>query len=169
MLRKKILLGGGTHKKAGYINIDILNLPEVDIVHDLSQGIPLEDNSVEEIVANHILEHLPDTLSIMKEMYRVCIDGAIIKIKVPYFKSIGAFKDPTHKSFFTEKTFDYFDSERMQNLPNYQISFDFRIEHTGYIWSQKWIRFLPFKKSVFLPYFWNIARTMHITLMVVKK
>ena len=86
----KLNLGGGIDVKTGYTNVDLLDLPQVDLVCDVTKGIPLEDNSVNEVVANHFLEHIADTDALMNELYRVCKNGAIIKIKVPYFKSIGA-------------------------------------------------------------------------------
>lgn len=166
----KLNLGSGDKKAKKFLNIDILPLPNVDIVHDLEQGIPLHDNSVIEVHAYHILEHIPDSVKIFEEIYRVCQPGSIVKLKVPYFKSIGAFKDPTHKSFFTEKTFEYFDKSKINDgvLPEYQIKADFRVKKISYIWSSKWIRFLPYKKNFFMKYFWNIARTMYIELKVIK-
>ena len=166
---KKINLGGGKEKIEGFTNIDIIKYPEVDITADLNKGIPLPDNSVEEIWSSHCLEHLNDTIFIMQEIYRVCRNNAIVKIKVPYFKSIGAFKDPTHKRFFTEKTFDYFSKGKLKNLlPDYQLDVDFRVEKIAYLWSSKWLRFLPFKKAFFLKYFWNIARSIYFELRVIK-
>ena len=106
----------------------------------------------------------------MEEIFRVCKDGAIVKIKVPYFKSIGAFKDPTHKRFFTEETFTYFDKEERikHNLVDYGIVASFKTEKIAYLWSSPWLRFLPFKKKFFVKYFWNIVRSIYFELIVVK-
>lgn len=165
----KINLGGGNTKKDGFINIDILNLENVDIVHDITKGIPLKDNSVDEIFSSHFFEHIPDLSKLMEEIYRVCRDGAVINIKCPYFKSTGAFKDPTHKTFITEKTFEYFDKEKMgKELPNYNLKVNFKTIKISYTWSNKRIRYLlPFKKF-FLNYFWNIARSISIELKAIK-
>lgn len=164
----KIILGGGIHTEEGWINLDILNIPEVDIVCDLNRGIPLHDNSVIEIKARHILEHLNDTVKIMEEIWRVSKPGAKIFIKSPYYTSIGAFKDPTHKQFFTERTFDYFlPRDEKEGLPDYNFKATFAIDYIGYIWSNRWIRFLPFK-SFLRRHFWNIARTIVIRLRVIK-
>lgn len=152
---KKINLGGGNTKLEGYLNIDVLALPHVDIVHDLSKGIPLPDNSVEEVYTAHFLEHLENVVFMMQEIYRVSKPGALIKIKVPYFKSIGAFKDPTHKSFFTERTFEYFDktSSDKGDLPQYDLGVHFVTEKITYVWSAPWIRYIPFKRAFLLNFF----------------
>ncbi|MFC1595083.1 methyltransferase domain-containing protein [Patescibacteria group bacterium] len=166
----KIRLGESKTKKEGWINLDILNTPEVDLVCDLNKRIPLDDNSVIKVKANHILEHLDDTTKIMEELWRVCKPNAKILIKVPHYASINAHKDPTHKSFFTEHTFEYFlpkDKKILLNLPNYLSKAEFDIEYIGYIWSSKLIRFLPFK-SFLRKHFWNIARTIIIQLRVRK-
>jgi len=79
------------------------------LVHDLNiMPYPFADNSIEEIIADNILEHLDDVVVVMEELYRVCRNGAIIKISLPYYKSSGAFSDPTHKHFFTENSFQCF-------------------------------------------------------------
>ncbi len=169
-ISNKIILGGGNNKKEGYLNLDILNFPNnVDIVCDLEEGIPLKNDSVDEVLASHFLEHINDTIKIMEEIYRVCCNGAIVKIKVPYFKSIGAFKDPSHVSFFTEETFKYFDKDQIKGkLPDYKIEANFKTLKISFLWSSKFVRFLPFK-NLFLKHFWNIARTIYFELKVVKK
>ena len=165
----KINLGGGNERIPGFTNVDILPLPNVDIVCDLNGKLPLADNSIEEIYASHILEHLPNTVKIVEELYRICQPGATIKIKSPYFKSDGAFKDPTHVSFFTEQTFDYFDRGKILTgqLPDYCLKANLQLKKIAYIWSHRWIRFLPAKKF-FLRHCWNIARTIYYELEVIK-
>jgi SAM-dependent methyltransferase len=166
---KKINLGGGSEKREGYINIDIVPLPEVDIVADLRQGIPLEDNSVDEMYSSNFLEHVPDTVKIMEEIWRVCKPGAKVMIKVPYFKSTAAFKDPTHCSFFTERTFEYFDRDLIASgkLPEYEVHADFKVEKIIFNYYTRGTRFLPFK-VLFRRLFWDIVKTMAIELTVKK-
>jgi len=164
---QKVNLGGGNKRIAGYTNIDILPLPEVDMVCDITKGLPLQDNSIDEILAYHIIEHIPDSIALFEELYRVCKHNALIRIKVPYFKSIGAFKDPTHVSFFTERTFEYFDPDN-NNLPDYHINAHLKTERLWFSWSHPWMRLLPFKRMFFMNYFWNIAQTMCVHLRVVK-
>lgn len=166
---EKINLGGGNKRINGFKNLDILPLPNVDIVCDLNQGIPLPDNSVSEVYAGHFLEHINDTLKIIEEIYRVCSPGAKVEIKSPYFKSIGAFKDPTHVSFFTENTFDYFDQNKIEAglIPDYQTKARFRVKKISYIWSSRCLRYVPGKKFL-MKYLWNIARTICYELEVIK-
>ena len=62
----------------------------------------------EEIFMSHVLEHVPDTVRTMEEIYRIASPSAQVIVKVPHYKHSNAFKDPTHVRFFTEETFDYF-------------------------------------------------------------
>ena len=159
-------LGGGQNKKTGFLNIDILPGPGVDIVCDISQGLPLKDNSVRHVYSRHFLEHIPDTVKLMEEIYRVCQPNALVQIKVPYFKSDGAFKDPTHVKFFTRETFDYFDRSN-KKLPNYNLNCNFRVEKISYLWSRPIMRIVPGKR-LWLKMFWNVARTLYVELRAIK-
>ncbi len=110
MKSKRLHLGCGNNIKEGYINIDIANLKGVDIIQDLEKfPYPFEDNEISEVYTQHTLEHLNDLVKVMEELHRICKNGAKIKIIVPYFSGQGAFNDPTHKRFFTYKTFEYFE------------------------------------------------------------
>jgi len=104
----KLNLGCGNEKIAGFTGIDISPVFKPDVVHDLIKGIPYQDSSVDEIRANHCIEHLSDTIFIMNEIWRVCKNGAIVNIIVPHQSSRMAFADPTHKRIFNEESFKYF-------------------------------------------------------------
>lgn len=108
----KLNLGCGHKKIFGFIGVDHIKTTAADIIHDLNTTpYPLAADSVDEIIADNVLEHLNDVIAVMAEWHRLCRNGAIIKISLPYYKSSGAFTDPTHKHFFTENSFQYFNSE----------------------------------------------------------
>lgn len=104
----KLHLGCGNNHKKGYINCDISKEVNPDKIVDLEGKLPFKDNSVEEIIVEHVLEHIQNFIGLMEELYRISKKNAKIKIRVPYFAYPGAFQDPTHVRFFTLKTFDYF-------------------------------------------------------------
>ena len=107
---KKILqIGSGLSKIKNTITIDINSATKPDIVWDLNKiPWPLENNSIDGVIAMNIVEHLDDTTSIMKEIHRVSKKNSVINILVPHFSDVAAFIDPTHKSYFGSRTFDYF-------------------------------------------------------------
>ena len=107
----KLNLGSGSTRLDGYINVDKFGNP--DLVLDLEKTPwPWKKNSVKEIVLNHVLEHLGSStdifLNIMKELYRVCCNQAIINIKVPHHKNDAFFGDPTHVRAITPAVLELF-------------------------------------------------------------
>lgn len=108
----KVNLGSGHDYKPGWINIDIGDNLKVDIVHDISKGIPLEDNSAYEIYASHVIEHMPDTVFIMNEIYRIARHNAVVTIRLPHHTNPLAIADPTHKKLFNEASLEYFCSNK---------------------------------------------------------
>lgn len=104
-------LGSAHNKPEGYIGIDIKGAPGVDVVCDLSGGIPFEDNSVGVLRVFDFLEHFQDKVFIFNEMYRVLAHGGIILSETPSTDGRGAFQDPTHIAFYNENSFWYFTNE----------------------------------------------------------
>jgi hypothetical protein len=105
----KYNLGCGTNKKKGYLNVDKYEVFDPDKIIDL-EIFPwnIESNSADEIVLNHVLEHIGETtdcfLNIMKELYRVSKPFAKIHINVPHPYSYNFIVDPTHVRKITEET-----------------------------------------------------------------
>jgi predicted SAM-dependent methyltransferase len=94
------------------IGIDSVKLPGVDKVVNLEKfPWPFKKDEFDIVVSNHVLEHLSDLIRTMEEIHRISKPGAIVRANIPYFASSGAFQDPTHKRFFTYRTFEYFTEE----------------------------------------------------------
>ena len=95
----KLNLGCGQNLKEGYTNVDKFGEPDVKTDLECFPW-PFEDSSVDEIELNHVLEHLGQTpdifLNIMKEMYRISKNQAVIKITVPHPRHDDYMNDPTH-------------------------------------------------------------------------
>ena len=97
----KLNLGCGQNRIEGYVNADREPAAEPDVVMDLEEfPWPFDDDSVDEVVANHVLEHVgaaPEVfIGIMQELYRVCRGGALIHIGVPHPRHDFYLNDPTH-------------------------------------------------------------------------
>ena len=94
----KINIGGGRKVYEGFLNLDIDPSCNPDIIVDLEiDKLPFEDNTIEEVKAYHILEHLGQGFfHLFQELYRVCKHGAIIDIQVPHPLHLNFITDPTH-------------------------------------------------------------------------
>jgi len=99
--KRKINIGAGQEKLLGFMSIDIDPFVKPDIVRDIEKGLPLDDNSVDEVKCSHVLEHIRDLLFVLREFYRVCRNGAKITITVPLMDA----SDMTHVRFFSKDTF----------------------------------------------------------------
>jgi hypothetical protein len=111
----KLNIGCGFDRRPGYVNIDRAKECEPDIVANLEEKWPFEDNSVEEILASHVLEHMGQEtqvfLGMMKDMYRVCADGAQISIQVPHHNHWTFHADPTHVRKILPEGLQLFDKQ----------------------------------------------------------
>jgi len=104
----KLNVGCGNRKLEGFINIDACSYCEPDLVLDLDNGLgEFEDDSVDQIRAEHVLEHVDDLAFVLKEMFRVSKSGARWDIYVPHY-SYG-FAHPFHKRGFSRIAFNFFD------------------------------------------------------------
>lgn len=111
----KIDLGCGRRKADGFIGIDKVQIVDgkgvsiVDVVMDVSKDpLPYEDGTVDEILADSVLEHVDNFLFVINECYRVLKPGGILRGTVPVCGSKSHWKDPTHQRCFIEETFSYF-------------------------------------------------------------
>lgn len=94
----KINIGSGYKRIEGFLNIDDDPLVEPDYLCNIEkEKLPLADDSVEEIRAHHILEHIgAGFIPLMQEIYRVGKHGAILDIVVPHHFHDNYYSDPTH-------------------------------------------------------------------------
>jgi len=95
----KLNLGCSIFRKPGFVNIDIEEVRNPDVVYDLNKTpYPIADNSFSLIEADHVLEHLHDPFRVMKELHRILKDNGKLVIRVPHFSR--GFTHPDHKRGF---------------------------------------------------------------------
>lgn len=102
----KLNLGCGKKHVEGYVGIDIREDGQ-EILWDITKGIPLPDNSVEEIISSHVVEHISmdDIDSLIKEMIRVSRNGAVWAISCPHADSLQAYY-ACHVSLWDERRWE---------------------------------------------------------------
>ena len=118
----RINLGCGDKPLAHHLNVDAAPNPGVDAVFDLTVfPWPLPDSRFSRVVLWDVLEHLPNTIRTVEEVWRICSDGAEVQVRVPYWNSRWAWLDPQHVRPFHENTFDFFDPSKKycQQRPYY--------------------------------------------------
>ena len=85
----KLHLGCGKTHLDGYVNIDLQKLDSVDVVEDISQ-LHYKENSVDEIIASHCLEHflIDKVPGVLKSWYKILKAGGKLLIAVPDIEMI---------------------------------------------------------------------------------
>lgn len=113
-----IEIGGGTIARPGFINLDTRNGSNLYWQFEAQRGDwPTDDNTVDHIIASHVLEHIPagaDRLTVFNEAWRVLKPGGTFEILLPLvitesgLPSWHSIADPTHVSFWCRESFHYF-------------------------------------------------------------
>lgn len=95
----KLNLGSGPTKMEGFLSVDCIEFPEVDVVCDLLKTWPWKDGTVSEAHCSHVVEHFDamERVHFVNELYRVMVPGGKAQIITPYWGSCRAYGDPTHK------------------------------------------------------------------------
>lgn len=86
----KLHIGCGKKYIPGYSHIDVVEHEHVDFVCDTRRLDLIKSESVDEIYACHILEHVHrgDVSSVLKEWNRVLKENGVLRISVPNFEEI---------------------------------------------------------------------------------
>lgn len=108
-----LVVGCGKSPREDAVNLDVCELPGVDIVFDLEtchlgNRLPIEDNTFSKIIMSHVLEHIRNPLPMMQELWRVAKPGCDLMVRVPYGSSDNAWEDPTHVRPYFLDSFGYF-------------------------------------------------------------
>lgn len=78
----KLNLGSGSIHFDGFLNVDFDPQLAPDVIAAVDK-LPFEDESAEEIIASHILEHLPFWSNAIPEWRRVLAPGGTLWVMVP--------------------------------------------------------------------------------------
>ena len=156
----KLNLGSGSKILKGYVNVDKFQYYNPDVVHDLEKfPYPFKDNSVDEILLSHVLEHIgqnPDVFNnIIKELYRICKNNSIVDIRVPHPRHDDFISDPTHVRPITILGLQLYDKnlnekwERM-NAANTPLALihgvNFMIKDVNFVLENNYIKLLENKE-----------------------
>lgn len=112
--RRKILdVGCGKNKTPGAIGIDINPRTDADVIHDLGvMPYPFPDDEFDEVISWHVVEHVPDVMTFIAELYRITKDGGVIRLATPHYSNPDWPTDPTHRNQFNSYSFQCFDPSR---------------------------------------------------------
>ena len=105
-------LGAAHRKPAGYLGVDQYPGEGVDVVATLPGRLDLPDDSVGLIRAVDFLEHVPEKVPLINELYRLLAPGGMLLTMTPSSDGRGAYQDPTHVAFYNENSFWYYTDDQ---------------------------------------------------------
>ena len=138
--------------------MDYVNAPGVDLVHDLNDGkLPFPDNSVQEVYASHVFEHLVHWEDVIMEVFRVLEPGGILTVRVPHGRGKGAYL-AIHLRVFMPNTMDSLILEPVRKVPSYH--------RAGMYSIQPFPRFECVSKRIVrhIPFEWHIQHHLGIDM-----
>jgi SAM-dependent methyltransferase len=162
-------LGCGWAKEKGAIGVERVPLTTADVVCDLADfPYPFANNSFDKIILNDVIEHLPDTIKAMEEVYRLCAPNAQVLIRVINWNSHYNAMDPTHVRQFHEHTFHFFGTFKDRA---YYSNANFEVVKVDKIYSEAAQKFFFHKKEWLEKasyYLNNVLETLHFELKAIK-
>jgi SAM-dependent methyltransferase len=105
--RKRVLdIGCGTNKVEGAIGMDFNPRTAADVIHDLDDlPYPFDDDSFDEVIGRHVIEHVQDPMAVMAELHRITRAGGMVKILVPHWTNPDWATDLTHRNHLNSYSF----------------------------------------------------------------
>jgi SAM-dependent methyltransferase len=80
--RIRLNIGCDRTQIAGFLGVDFNPDVDPDVLAE-ADNLPYEDNTVDEIYASHVLEHLPYGNTALQEWFRVLKPGGMVTVMVP--------------------------------------------------------------------------------------
>jgi SAM-dependent methyltransferase len=167
----KLDLGCGEFKKKDYFGVDILQIPEVDLVFDLfTFPWPWADGSIEEINCAYLYQLVPANLRVkfVQEAYRILKPGGKLFIIVAHDSSYRSIVDPrTQWPPIVEQSFAIFEKEwRARNkYDDKSVTCDFT-PVIGYTMTDpNWVTKHDDAKGFAVKHYRNVVDDLHATLI----
>lgn len=124
-------VGCGLFKQKGFLGMDMVEHPDVDIVHDIQQfPWPVPDNICLQIRLSHVWEHIEPKyrFQLMDELWRICHHDGQLRLSAPHAGSPLEAAHPAHYMCPNEMTFQFFDPDcRLYHSCSYKKPLPWRI------------------------------------------
>lgn len=106
-------IGCGANKVAGAIGMDINPKTAADVIHDLDDlPYPFADDSFDEIIGRHVIEHVTNPLAVMCELHRITRSGGVVKLVAPHWTNPDFATDLTHRNHLNSYSFRNLTADR---------------------------------------------------------
>lgn len=104
-------IGCGSSKQPGSFGVDLHPYDGVDKTMNLDETPwDLPSSAFRKIYATHVIEHVEDIVTFMREIHRIATPGAEVVIVTPHFSSFNSWADPTHRRHMSSNWHELFDT-----------------------------------------------------------
>lgn len=172
----RVHIGCGIYRLPGYINCDFHeSAPGAEVRFDCQEKWPFEENSVDEVMSSHVLEHLPNPFGFFEHSWRAMRDGGKMIISLPYGGHVSAWSDITHVRAWWPETFTCFqanshlETRNPQHIWHYPFGIDvieLRVEPTLLKFWKRW--YLRRVVENMIPYILNGIAEQRVFMTAVK-
>lgn len=174
----KLDLACGNARTSGFVGVDKYLPPDPNRLQFDLLEFPwrFPDESIEEVVCHHFIEHIPMTetpdgvdllCAFMDEVWRILKTGGQATFSWPHVQSTRAFQDPTHRRFIPWETFAYFDLKYRKHfgLEHYPIKANFDIVSCEVVALRDDVNTLDDQtKAKAIDRMWNTANDMMVVI-----
>jgi SAM-dependent methyltransferase len=81
--RWNLYIGGAGVTVPGYVNVDLISIPGVDVIADAEQ-LPFLENTFQRVECDAVLEHVCDPKKVADEIRRVMLPGGYAHLVTPF-------------------------------------------------------------------------------------
>lgn len=152
----KLDIGCGKNPVSGCFGIDRRLDVGADLVCDIEQGIPLADDSVNEVHMRHVLEHLVKVDVVLGELSRICQPGAMLYFVVPDVHH-DSFHIPTHCQPWSTYWWENFAKPWMEIVNLRSV-----VDEKALALARKYLPGITADDAMVL--LWNVRKELHITV-----
>ena len=133
------------------------------------------DDSIEQVMMIYSIQIIKNLPMFMEELYRVCKNGAVIRVMAPYYTNEKSIGDPSLVRQINEYTFAHFDKEFRKinfadNGPFKNINF--KVKGFDYQWVEEqfnvWKNKSEEAKAYARRHYWNVIDTIVADIEVIK-
>lgn len=164
----RLNIGAGVTFIPGFVNIDIASCADVQIDIGKDQ-LPFDDNSVDLVFSHHTLEHVPEYLFALGEIYRVLKHGGHLLLGVPYV-TLTEYNlvNPYHKNHFNEYSFDFFDPARLKGSAAEENSITLKKVFHRFHYMDEFRSVSEPKRTWYRRHLFNVVREIDFGLVAIK-
>lgn len=168
----KLHLACGNVYKDGWVNVDASGNVKADYYTDLLKfPWKWEDSSVDEIYTSHFIEHIGDEFrDFMAECWRVLKPGGTMTHVAPYYTSIRAVQDPTHKRFISEVLWSYLNRDWLKEngIGHYDMGCDFKVKQIMFHMPEEYKGIPEAQLEHARVHMWNVVTDIEAILEAIK-